>query len=62
MSFSCPNYDYAKDFCQKLKAPCVLGRKGCVLEGKVALSEYAQKRLEEEEAKRPTRRRNRTPQ
>lgn len=31
MSFSCPHFDYEKDYCLRLAADCVAGRPGCVL-------------------------------
>lgn len=45
MTFACTNYDYNTDKCQKLKTECIPGRPGCVLEGKVKLSEELQKRI-----------------
>lgn len=45
MTFACTNYDYNTDKCQKLKTDCIPGRPGCVLEGKVKLSEELQKRI-----------------
>lgn len=45
MTFACTNYDYNTDKCQKLKTECIPGRPGCVLEGKVKLSEELQKRV-----------------
>jgi len=63
MTFSCPNYDYANDGCLKLKRDCVPGRPGCVLEGKIKVSEELAKRLRELEEqaalKKRTRRRKR---
>jgi len=47
MSFSCKNYDYNDDKCLMLKQDCIPGRPGCVLEGRVALSEALQERIEE---------------
>lgn len=47
MTFSCKNYDYNTDKCLLLHAECIPGRRGCVLEGRVALSEELQKRLAE---------------
>ena len=58
MTFACTNYDYNTDKCQKLKTECIPGRPGCVLEGKVKLSEELQKRIsgvKEAAAKRRTR-------
>lgn len=31
MSFSCPHFEYEKDYCLKLATDCVAGRPGCVL-------------------------------
>ncbi|MEW6594637.1 MAG: hypothetical protein AB1413_07190 [Thermodesulfobacteriota bacterium] len=45
MTFACTNYDYNTDKCQKLKTDCIPGRPGCVLEGKVRLSDELQKRI-----------------
>ncbi|MEW6501626.1 MAG: hypothetical protein ACOY8P_06760 [Thermodesulfobacteriota bacterium] len=45
MTFACTNYDYNTDTCQKLRTDCIPGRPGCVLEGKVKLSEELQKRI-----------------
>lgn len=63
MTFSCAHHDYATDTCLKLKSSCVMGRPGCVLEGRVTLSEVAAARLHELEqslaAKR--KRRKKTP-
>jgi len=45
MTFACKNYDYNTDQCQKLKSACIPGRPGCVLEGRVALSEELAARI-----------------
>ncbi|MFH1019717.1 MAG: hypothetical protein V1782_03755 [Pseudomonadota bacterium] len=45
MSFSCKNYDYNDDKCLMLKQDCIPGRPGCVLEGRVALSEALTERI-----------------
>lgn len=45
MSFSCKNYDYNTDGCLMLKQDCIPGRPGCVLEGRVALSEALTERI-----------------
>lgn len=45
MSFSCKNYDYNEDQCLMLKKDCIPGRPGCVLEGRVALSEALAARI-----------------
>ncbi|MBU0729330.1 MAG: hypothetical protein KKA70_06265 [Proteobacteria bacterium] len=52
MTFSCKNYEFGTDFCRKLHAECIPGRRGCVLEGRVAVSEELAKRLEELDKKR----------
>jgi hypothetical protein len=58
MTFSCKNYEFGTDTCDKLKAACIPGRPGCVLEGKVKLSDGLEKRLAElAEEKKQTRRR-----
>lgn len=33
MSFACPHFDMARDYCLRLKTDCVPGRRGCVLSG-----------------------------
>jgi hypothetical protein len=57
MSFSCKNYHYGDDTCAKLKSDCIPGRPGCVLEGKVKLSEELERRIQGLEEKRRERRR-----
>lgn len=47
MSFSCQNYEFDTDKCRKLKSDCIPGRPGCVLEGRVALSEELERRIQE---------------
>ncbi len=54
MTFSCPNHDFETDLCRKLKGRCCQGRPGCVLEGKVKVSEEALRFLEELEARQAT--------
>jgi hypothetical protein len=39
MTFSCKNFDFNTEECLKLKTNCIMGRPGCLLEGKVAFSE-----------------------
>lgn len=51
MTFSCRNYDFNLNQCRKLHADCIPGRRGCVLEGKVRLSEELEERLAALEAK-----------
>ncbi|MFQ6757639.1 MAG: hypothetical protein D9V46_03120 [Deltaproteobacteria bacterium] len=52
MSFSCKNYDYNDDKCLMLKQDCIPGRPGCVLEGRVILSEALTERIKELEQKK----------
>ena len=47
MTFHCKNYDINKDTCKKLNGECVPGRKGCVLEGRVAVSEELEEKIRE---------------
>ena len=47
MTFHCKNYDINKDKCKKLKGECVPGRKGCVLEGRVVVSDELEGRIRE---------------
>ncbi|MDF1513029.1 MAG: hypothetical protein P1S60_04395 [Anaerolineae bacterium] len=51
MTFSCPNYDHASCFCQRLNKLCVAGRPGCVLEGKVDFGEDIEVRIARAEAR-----------
>ncbi|OKY75335.1 MAG: hypothetical protein BM485_08680 [Desulfobulbaceae bacterium DB1] len=60
MTFSCKNYDYNTDKCLKLHAECVPGRRGCVLEGRVAVSEELRKRLDELDKKAAEKKRERS--
>jgi len=61
MTFSCGNHDFDTDRCNKLKAKCIMGRPGCVLEGKVKLSPEILARLQDldEERSRRMKRRKR---
>lgn len=45
MTFHCKNYEINKDKCKKLKGECVPGRKGCVLEGRVVVSEELDEKI-----------------
>ena len=47
MTFSCKNFDFNTNGCLKLKTDCIIGRPGCVLEGKVAFSEEIEKKLKD---------------
>ena len=59
MTFSCKNHDFDTDICKMLKCRCIMGRPGCVLEGKVSVSEETLKMLMELEEKKKKRRRDR---
>lgn len=59
MTFSCPNHDFATDLCMKLERRCLQGQPGCLLEGKVKVSEECLRFHEELEAKRAAERRGR---
>lgn len=52
MTFYCKNLEINTDQCQKLHGDCIMGRPGCVLEGRVALSEELEKKIEKLEADR----------
>jgi hypothetical protein len=39
VTFHCKNYDIENDKCNKLKGECVPARKGCVLEGRMVVSD-----------------------
>lgn len=45
MTFHCKNYDIENDQCNKLKGECVPARKGCVLEGRMAVSEELEEKI-----------------
>lgn len=45
MTFSCKNFDFNTEDCLKLKTTCIMGRPGCLLEGKVAFSEEVLNKL-----------------
>ena len=51
MTFSCKNFDFNTEDCLKLKTDCIMGRPGCVLEGKVTFSEEIEKKLNDLENK-----------
>ena len=59
MTFSCKNFDFNTEDCLKLKTNCIMGRPGCLLEGKVAFSEEIQKQLKTLEEKSQERKKNR---
>jgi hypothetical protein len=45
MTFHCKNYDIVNDKCKRLHGECVPGRRGCVVEGRVALSEELEEKV-----------------
>jgi hypothetical protein len=55
MTFSCKYLDLNTEQCNRLKTDCIMGRRGCVLEGRVTLSEEIEKKLMELEGKTRTR-------
>jgi hypothetical protein len=59
MTFSCKNFDFNTNGCLKLKTDCIIGRPGCVLEGKVAFSEEIEKKLKDLENKSKEKRKRR---
>ncbi len=62
MTFSCKNFDFNTDDCLKLKTDCIMGRPGCLLEGKVAFSEEIEKKLKAlEEGKKERKKKRRKP-
>ena len=58
MTFHCKNYDINEDACKLLKGECAPGRRGCVLEGRVALREELEERIRAIDGDRPGRIRN----
>ena len=61
MTFYCKNFDLNTEDCLKLKSDCIMGRPGCLLEGRVAFSEEIEKKLKDLEnkaKKKKKRRRN----
>ena len=47
MTFHCKNYDIEKGKCKRLSGECVPARKGCVLEGRIAVSEELAKKIQQ---------------
>jgi hypothetical protein len=45
MTFHCKNHDIVEDRCKRLHGECVPGRRGCVVEGRVALSEELEEKI-----------------
>ncbi|MDA3971155.1 MAG: hypothetical protein PF442_07370 [Desulfobulbaceae bacterium] len=46
MTFYCKNLEINTDQCQKLHGDCIMGRPGCVLEGRVAVSDVLQEKID----------------
>ena len=46
MTFHCKNYDIEKGNCKRLSGECVPARKGCVLEGRIAVSEELAEKIQ----------------
>ena len=46
MTFHCKNYDIEKGKCKRLSGECVPARKGCVLEGRIAVSEELAEKIQ----------------
>jgi len=59
MTFSCKNHDFDTDICKKLKSRCIMGRRGCVLEGRVAMSEETERLIAELEKEQAEKRKER---
>ena len=60
MTFSCKNFDFNTNDCLKLKTDCIIGRPGCILEGRVVLSEEIEKKLKDLEGKSKKRKKRRS--
>jgi len=45
MTFHCQNYDIAANRCKRLSGECIPARKGCVLEGRMVVSEELAERI-----------------
>jgi hypothetical protein len=46
MTFHCKNYDIEKGQCKRLSGECVPARKGCVVEGRLAVSEELAEKIQ----------------
>lgn len=46
MTFHCKNYDIEKSKCKRLAGECVPARKGCVLEGRISVTDELAERIE----------------
>ncbi|MEN8140002.1 MAG: hypothetical protein ABFR97_02140 [Thermodesulfobacteriota bacterium] len=60
MTFYCKNLEIKTDQCMKLHSECIMGRPGCVLEGRVALSEELEKKIQRLEEERQARKEQRS--
>ena len=54
MTFHCKNYDINKDKCKMLQGECIPGRRVCVLEGRVALSEELEAKIRALDNEKPS--------
>jgi hypothetical protein len=45
MTFHCKNYDLVTSSCKRLSGECVPARKGCVLEGRMVVSDELAERI-----------------
>jgi len=52
MSFACRYHNFDDNTCNRLKNDCIPGRPGCVLEGRIVISEELEKKLKNLEHKR----------
>ena len=59
MTFSCKYFDFNTENCLKLKTDCIMGRPGCVLEGRMVFSEEIEKKLNDLENKTKERKKGR---
>ncbi len=51
MTFHCKNYNLENGQCKRLSSECVPARKGCVLEGRIAVTDELAERIEKINAK-----------
>lgn len=52
-SFSCPKFDFEKDWCMKLDRPCRIDQPGCVLRGKAMVAADAPPAASRRRSRRP---------
>lgn len=55
-SFSCPHFDQADDYCDRVEADCVPGRPGCVLSRNSVFAIPVEQRIQEQAESRRARR------